>query len=653
MTRHLYAGVALAVLATGLAAGGASAQSVSIFHNNDGESQLINAGSGIEDFGGAARFAGALAALRANAEGNGFDTLTLSSGDNFIPGPEFNASLATGPLGSRTYFDAELISAIRYDALAIGNHDFDAGPAVLADFIGNGVTGTAFNSGLAIPYVSANLDFTGEADLQALVGSRIFPSIVTTGPSGETYGIVGATTPNLPFISSPGGVVVDQNVVAAVQAEIDDLINNQGVDRIILISHLQGISEDFALIGQLTGVDVAIAGGGDEVLANPGDLLVPGDNVGNSYPQLVRDANNREVPVVTTAGEYKYVGNLVVDFDANGELVDPVTGTLRANAIVSGGPVRVVEPGSPSAEAGDFTSFTPDANVQATVVDPVAAFVDSLDSNIIATTDVDLDGRRNAVRSQETNQGNLIADAFLSVANQRAAEFGILGPVDIAMQNGGGIRNNSVFAAGSDISELNTFDILPFGNILTVVEDVSLLDFKRLLENAVSRILPGTVSDITGQDGTGRFAQVAGFNFVFTSNGQAMEIDVDGNIVQEGSRVLEATLADGTKLIENGQIVGNQTLNIATLNFLATGGDQFFSWFDPEFTLLGISDQATLFNYIVDDLGGEITAAQYPAGGAQRIVNSLASVPVPVPATAALLGFGLVVLGVARRRRAA
>ncbi len=641
--RKWLAGVAPVALALGIAACDARAQTVSIFHNNDAESQLVNA-SGQPDFGGAARFAGALAALRANATSSGFDTLTVTSGDNFIPGPEFNASLATGPLGARTYFDADLISAIQYDALAIGNHDFDAGPDVLADFINN-VTGPTFNGAPSIPYVSANLDFTGEQNLQDLVDSgRIVKSTVATGPSGESYGIVGATTPNLPFISAPRDVIVDQNVRAAVQAEIDAL-KAASVDRIVLISHLQGITEDQALIGQLRDLDVAIAGGGDEVLANAGDPLVPGDAIQGPYPRIVTDADGREIPVVTTAGELKYVGNLVVNFDANGELVDG-TGALRNDAIVSdSGPVRVVDPTSGATVPEDFTGYTPDADVQANVVDPVAAFVDGLANNIIATSDVDLEGRREFIRATETNEGNLIADAFLAKAQELAPDFGITN-VDVAVQNGGGIRNFSNIPVGT-LSELDTFDILPFGNILTVVENVSIEDFKDVLENAVSRILSGTEADITGQSGTGRWAQVAGFSFEFDSRLQPLVLDVDGNIIVEGERILNVMLDDGTVLIEDGQVVSDRLLNIATLNFLANGGDQYFSTFDAEFTALGISDQQALFDFIVANLQGEITAEMYPEGGEGRITNV-----VPVPAAIALFGLGLAAFGVIRRRAA-
>lgn len=133
---------------------------VTILHNNDGESQLLNAGSGLEEYGGAARFV----TLVNQIKGQSINPIMLSSGDNFLAGPEFAASMNDG-----VYYDAEVLNAIGYNAIVIGNHDFDFGPDVLADFIG------AVDS--SIPYLSANLDFSGEANLDALVGTRIFKSV--------------------------------------------------------------------------------------------------------------------------------------------------------------------------------------------------------------------------------------------------------------------------------------------------------------------------------------------------------------------------------------------------------------------------------------------------------------------------------------------
>ena len=99
------------------------------------------------------------------------------------------------------------------------------------------------------------------------------------------------------------------DVAGAVQAEVDAL-TAMGVNKIILISHLQGVGEDQELLGMLTDVDIAIAGGGDELLANEGDLLVPGDEVAGEYPLITQDMMGNDVPVVTTAGNYKYVGRL-------------------------------------------------------------------------------------------------------------------------------------------------------------------------------------------------------------------------------------------------------------------------------------------------------------------------------------------------------
>jgi 5'-nucleotidase len=496
---------------------------LTLLHNNDGESQLIDAGGGLEDFGGVARFATLVEQLKAEAtEGAPRShrsqtiergVLMVSSGDNFLAGPEFNASLEKGV----PFFDTIAIDLIGYDAIAIGNHEFDFGPDVLADFI----------SGFTIfpvPFVTANLDFNGEPSLQALVDTgRISKSIVVS-VNGEQIGIVGATTPNLPFISSPRDVVVDPDVAGAIQAEIDAL-QSAGINKIILISHLQSIQEELALIPQLSGVDIVVAGGGNELLANPEDVLLPGDEgeIFGPYPLEATDADGNTVPVVTTTGSYRYVGRLVVKFDAAGNVV--VIDRSRS------GLVRVSGVGKDAVE--------PDSQVEALVTAPVEAAVAALAANIIGASQVNLDGRRSEVRSRETNEGNLIADSLRWQAEQLAAGFGVPVP-DIALQNGGGIRNDSIIPAGL-ISELDTFDMVPFTNFVTILPDIPRAQFKEILENAVSRAVSGDVSG-----GTGRFAQISGFTMIWDANGTAQVLDSDGNVVTPGTRVREVTLADGT-----------------------------------------------------------------------------------------------------------
>ena len=98
---------------------------LTILHNNDGESQLINAGRGLEDFGGAARFAAQVAKLRQEAIDSGSGVLVLSAGDNYRAGPEFSASLARRPA---PFYDTIALDLIGYDAIVLGNHEFDFGP---------------------------------------------------------------------------------------------------------------------------------------------------------------------------------------------------------------------------------------------------------------------------------------------------------------------------------------------------------------------------------------------------------------------------------------------------------------------------------------------------------------------------------------------
>jgi 5'-nucleotidase len=326
-----------------------------------------------------------------------------------------------------------------------------------------------------------------------------------------------------------------------------------------------------------------IAGGGSELLANPDDLLQPADQAtgpSRPYPVVVKDADGEDLPIVTTSGDYLYVGRLIAGFDADGELV-------RVDD--DSGPVRVIGGDAPDAAA-------PDRVLQRRVVEPVQAAVDALAANVIATTEVRLSGiREGGIRTQETNLGDLVADALLFEGRRAAAELGVAEPV-VALQNGGGIRNNDVFPAdlASGFTELDTFRVLPFSNFVAIVPDVSRETLKALLENAVSRV---ELVD-------GRFAQVAGLRFTWNA------------AAAPGSRVTEVVLDSGEAIVSGGAVVPGPAISVATIDFLVNGGDEY-PFGAPPFERSTVTYQQALLNYVVapvadGGLGGAITAADYP-----------------------------------------
>ena len=556
---------------------------LTILHNNDGESKLLpddDAG-----FPGVARFAAQMKLMQAAAADAGSSVVTLTSGDNFLASQELNISLAR----DGALYDSIALSGL-YDAMALGNHDFDLGPEVTARFI------EGFDP--PVTFLSANADFSGEPVLQALVDSGVLAGSTTVETGGQRVGVVGAVTPLLPNISSPRNVVISA-VLAAVQAEVESLTAD-GVDKIILVSHLQGVSEEIALVADLSGVDVVIAGGGDDLLRNEGDTCMPDDEPAGPYPLVVADSTGTDVPVITAPGGYRCIGSLTVTFDGDGNIVSHTGRSVGVSFAVA-----------------------PDPGVQSSVIEPLAAAAAEVDAQVIGHSEVDLDGRRASVRTGSSNQGNLHADALRATAANLAEDFGTAVP-DAAIQNGGGIRNDAVITAGP-ITAGDTWDIAPFRNFV-VVGEVSRETFHVLLEQAVDRI-PGA---------GGQFSQVSGFTFSYDPSAPARETDRAGDCSlagNPGSRIREVTLDDGTAIVRNGAVVPGDPVVLTTIDFLANGGD-CYPLADLEFTKLGVSYQQALANYISEDLGGTITAADYPEGGDDRIVALVAEAkPVPVTVT--------------------
>jgi 5'-nucleotidase len=286
---------------------------------------------------------------------------------------------------------------------------------------------------------------------------------------------------------------------------------------------------------------------------------------------------------------------------------------------------------------------TADALVQTTVVDPVQASINALAANVIGTSDVPLDGRRATIRTRESNLGNLISDAILWQAQQYAPGEGVNSPM-IAFQNSGGIRNNSILPAG-DFTELNTFQVAPFSNFLSVLEDLPIGLLKMALEHSVSAALASPDGTLVQE---GRFLQISGFEFTYNP------------FAPVGSRVRDLTY-DGTLLIDEGVILDPSfTFDVATVNFTAAGGDGFDFDGDGDPTTLfpfttfadGVTYQQALLNYIAETggigtlqaLSGVITAAEY--GGPEGRITA-----VPEPGTISLLGLSALV-GVILIRRA-
>ena len=113
-----------------------------------------------------------------------------------------------------------------------------------------------------------------------------------------------------------------------------------------------------------------IAGGGDELLANEGDALIPGDesDVYSGYPIFAENQDGEQIPIVTTRGNYSYLGKLSVEFDADGKVI---------NILDESGPIRVAGTTSPD-------GVLEDPMLKELVVEPVVEGLSGLASNVIA-----------------------------------------------------------------------------------------------------------------------------------------------------------------------------------------------------------------------------------------------------------------------------
>lgn len=522
------------------------------------------------------------------------------------------------PLG--TLSEGEDIVAIMnemgYEFAIPGNHEFDY---KMPQFM-------RLASLLSCGYYSAN--FTDAA------GNRIFAPYKLFQYGDTKLAMVGVTTPESFTKSTPvyfqdeaGNYIygfsedeTGEKLYAAVQDAVDSA-RNEGAEIVILVGHLgrNYVTERWSsesVLANTTGIDAMIDGHSHE-----------------EYSTTVKNKNGEDVLLAQTGTKLQSLGKLVIspDDSIRAELIReiPAAQELSGTYVVQRGDSlsRIAK-----RELGDEAAWRelyhlnrsrikdPDripTGLQLTLpgssvvneagrnIDPATQdFINSIESQfnetlktVIGQSSVDLtvndpDTGLRAIRSRETNLGDLTADAYRAVTG-----------ADVAFSNGGGIRSD--IPAGQ-ITYRDALNVFPFGNSVCMVEATG-QQIRDALEMGV-RNLP---------EETGGFQQVSGMSFtVDTSIPSGVELDEKGNFVRVNGSYRVQDLMIGGKPVDLSAVY-----KVASHNYmLLSGGDGMTMFTGCNVLMRDITtDVDALYTYINQDLGGVIGEEYADPRGQGRI----------------------------------
>ncbi|MGR3503799.1 bifunctional metallophosphatase/5'-nucleotidase [Pseudaestuariivita sp.] len=378
-----------------------------VIHINDLHSRIepinrFDSTCGAEDnaegkcFGGVARVATKIAELREELAGE--NVIVLDAGDQY-----------QGSLMYTTYkgdAEIEFMNAIGFDAMAVGNHEFDDGDEGLAKLA----------DGVDFPVISGNIDVSSSNVLAGKVENHVVLEV-----GGQKIGIVSALAVDTVETSSPSNAVIFTDEAESLAADIATL-EGEGVNKIIALTHV-GLPRDRELAEAVDGLDAIVGGHSHSLMSNT-------DEDAMAYPQMVNGT-----PVVQAYAYSKYVGHLKLTFDDAGNVTEATGDTILLDA-----------------------SVAEDEAIVARVAE-LSGPIEEMKTRVVAEAAAAIEGDRNVCRVQECAMGNLVADAMLD----RVKDQGI----SIAIQNAGGVRA-SIDAGEVTMGEVLT--VLPFQNTLSTFQ---------------------------------------------------------------------------------------------------------------------------------------------------------------------------------------
>jgi 5'-nucleotidase len=399
--RILLLASALAIAATALPQAEPSF-TMTILHTNDLHAHCDPTVVKGKSVGGYARQASVIIDRRSKAT----NPVLLNAGDVFQGTLYFNEYVGLA--------DLAFMNLVGYEAMCVGNHEFDRGLQPLIDF-----------ANLAkFPVLAANLDTSQLPELARAVKKS---AILTVG--GQKVGVIGAVPPDLFNLVLPVPGLKLTDYIRSIQGEADAL-TKQGIDKIILLSHA-GFDHDLATAARFKNIDVIVGGHSHTLLGN---VNIPDFNGSRgAYPTVAKDASGRNLPIVQAWEWGKAVGELELTFDSKGIVTS-----------WKGAPILVDEtwPENPYVKSL-FAAFS--MPIKALMTKPVAELKTTL--------------ARSYSPTEQPTMGFVIADSALAKTQKLGAQ--------IAFWNAGGVR--APLQAGT-VTYGMLAEVCPFGNQLVILD---------------------------------------------------------------------------------------------------------------------------------------------------------------------------------------
>lgn len=476
-----------------------------------------------------------VAALKAEYEAKGAEVLLMDAGD-YIQGTT-SVSVSKGATA------VELMNLAGYDLATLGNHEFDYGMDNLQTILEKAEFGV----------VAANIQLNGKAAFDA---NKVFELA-----DGTKVGVFGLATPETATKANPAMIkgvtfLAGDELYACAEEQVKAL-TEAGCDYIICLGHLGIDSESepnrsIDVLSKVTGIDVFI------------------DGHSHSDYEAVKAATN---------GTGKVGDTLITS-----------TGTAAANV----GVVTISKDGI-TVSSVDLSKYEGSVKAVADRAAAIKAEIEAEYGAVFAKTEVDLNGERDpGNRTEETNLGDLIADAILWQASKDGS-LPVAKENVVAITNGGGIRAS---IAKGDITKNDVNTVLPFGNTVTYVT----VSGEVLLEALEA-------STYCTPEAVGAFPQVAGIEFtVDTSKAYDQGEQYPGSTYYGPKSINRVTITS----INGKDFDPKATYVVVTNDFMAAGGDTYYAFTtSANIVDTGIPMDEALMSYITEELDGVITAEKY------------------------------------------